>query len=123
MAFLTECVFRPDAAPEVEVHLRRISLGQRLRFLANNFEQLQRLKLAQANANNGQSCANDLAELELNVGKQILAATVLEVVGLGEEVVDWPSWLLEDAPSALGLEVLRRAGEEIFLGEDKRKKS
>jgi hypothetical protein len=122
MDFLTEVEFQSSRFPEVKIHLRRISLARRLRFLAKNFELMRLLKMRESQPGPDAQETQNFAEAEIELSRRILAETVqgLEGVSLaGQDPIDW---LLQTAPNELCVEVLQRAGEEMILGESLRKK-
>jgi hypothetical protein len=122
MELLTEVEFQPANFPEVKVHLRRISLAKRLRFLAKNFELMRQLKLGGAQSVPPMSNKVAIAEAEIELSRRILAETLARIEGVPAPQEDLASWMVKEAPNELCVEVLQRAGEEMILGESKAKK-
>ncbi len=122
MDLLTEVEFQPANFPEVKIHLRRISLAKRLRFLAQNFELMRKLRLGAARAELEARDKLALAEAEIELSRRILRETLARIDGVAAETEDLADWMVKNAPNELCVEVLHRAGEEMILGETKAKK-
>ncbi len=121
MDLLTEIEFSSQAIPEAVVRLRRISLSQRLRFLAANFDLLRQMRIRAAQGSAAPEVRLAQAESEIELSRRILDETVVAVEGAGAPKTNLAAWLVREAPNEFCVEILRRAGDEMILGESKRK--
>ena len=112
--------FASTVLPGFQFRIRRISFAERLRFLSENHDMMQRLKFLHA----GSGELPKAAELEIDLSRQLLL-TCLAAIGessppslAGPEEIEW---LLTVAPTELCVEVLARVADEITLTEARRK--
>lgn len=122
MDLLTEVEFQSQHFPEAAFRLRRISLAQRLRFIAANFELMRQMRFRDAQGSASAEAKVAQAEAEIELSRRILDATLVGIRGIETPPENLAEWLLREAPNELCVEVLRHAGEEMILGETKRKK-
>ncbi len=104
--------------------VRRISLAERMRFLASNHDLMQKLKFLGAAPDKTESQRLELAELELQLSRRMLELALAEA-GIAPNLVatdcDQIDWLLHAAPAGLCVEALAVISEEISLSETRRK--
>lgn len=112
--------FASTVLPGLQFRIRRISFAERLRFLSENHDMMQRLKFLHA----GPGELPEAAELEIDLSRRLLL-TCLAAIGessppslAGPEEIDW---LLTMAPTELCVEVLAQVADEITLTEARRK--
>lgn len=112
--------FASTVLPGLQFRIRRISFAERLRFLSENHDMMQRLKFLHA----GPGELPEAARLEIDLSRRLLI-TCLAAIGessppssAGPEEIEW---LLTVAPTELCVEVLARVADEITLTEARRK--
>ncbi|WP_031498578.1 hypothetical protein [Bryobacter aggregatus] len=112
------------AMPGIAFQIRRISLAQRLRFLAENYGLMQRLKFLNAGVGQEPQERSAAAELEIDLSRRLLEAALISTTEAGctrpadESLIQW---LLEEAPTELSVEVLAHIGDEMVLSDPRRK--
>lgn len=110
--------------PGFRFQIRRISLAQRLRFLAANHDIMQRLKFLGAAVEKSAAQQAEIAGLELDLSRALLQECLVSL-GEGDQtnVADPEAfeWLLNSAPAGLCVEVLSCISDEISLSEQRRK--
>lgn len=110
--------------PGFRYEIRRISLAERLNFLAVNHELLKKLKFQGAAPELTDAQRVELGEMELEMSRRLLE---LCLVSTGEGAATMAAsaeriaWLLHEAPAGLCVEVLARISDEISLSEQRRK--
>lgn len=101
------------------VKLRRVSLGQRLKFLAEHSAELAQLNFIAASINDGMTESRILAEVK--VCKDLLSLCVVDLSGApqgGEEIA---AWLIDSAPQDLCMELIRFVLDEFLLSGERSK--
>jgi len=116
--------FQAATQPDFRFQVRRISLSQRLRFLADNHDLMQTLKFLAAGQNSSSQERIESVRLELELSLKLLTQCLVSIdsenglIPVGETQIQW---LLNDAPTELCVEVLACISEEISLSEQRRK--
>ncbi|MFN9299275.1 MAG: hypothetical protein ACK6DZ_16405 [Acidobacteriota bacterium] len=124
MQLLLESSYPSAAHPGLMIRVRRISLSQRLAFLAANHELMSRIRFLAASPEPNPQTLAAMASLELDLSHAVLdlGLIALETAdpdsGIPARDIDW---ILQQAPSSLCLEELARASDEIALSETRRK--
>lgn len=124
MQLLLESRFPSTAHPGLLIRVRRISLAQRLTFLAANHHLMSRLRFLAAAPAPDSEALSELARLELDLSRAVLELGLIALEspdpesGIPSRDVDW---ILEQAPTQLCLEVLTRVSDEITLNDSRRK--
>lgn len=101
------------------VTLRRISLGQRLKFMQEHSKTIGRINFLSASSDTNQ--AEERLPLELEVCKGVLRECVIGLTHHpnGEEKIE--EWLINRAPQSLCIEVLSLALDEFVLSDERAK--
>jgi hypothetical protein len=124
MQLLLESTHPSTAHPGLTIRVRRISLAQRLAFLAANHELMSRIRFLAASPEPNSQSLSTIASLEMELSRAVLdlGLIALETAdpqsGIPSRDIDW---ILNQAPSNLCLEILARASDEIALNETRRK--
>jgi hypothetical protein len=124
MQLLLETTHPSAAHPGLNIRVRRISLSQRLAFLAANHELMSRIRFLAASPEPDPQTLATVASLELELSRAVLDLGLIALEtsdpdsGIPARNIDW---ILHQAPSSLCLEVLARASDEIALNETRRK--
>jgi hypothetical protein len=116
--------FEASSLTGFRFRVKRISLAQRLRFLAGNHDLMQRLKFFAAAIEKSDPQRVEIANLELELSRILLQECLISLGdGDQQQPVDAEriDWVLTRAPAALCVEVLARISEEISLSETRRK--
>jgi hypothetical protein len=117
--FIDEKTVNSQLYPGVVFKLKRVSLGQRLRFLSDHSADLGQLNFMAASVN--ESMTESRMTVELEICKSLLKLCVLGVgEGLqGNESIE--AWLIESAPQDLCMELIRLVLDEFLLSSDRAK--
>ena len=116
--------FDSASTPGFRFIVKRLSLSDRIRFLADNHELMQRVKFHSAASSPDTEARLLLADLELELSRRLLEKCLMAIsTGVDfkpahSEVIDW---LLRTAPTELCVEVLSRVSDEISLSGQRRK--
>ncbi len=116
--------FTSATTPGFRFQVRRISLAQRIRFLAENHDLMQRVRFLTAAIKSDPEERSSLADLELELSRRLLEQCLCAVsMGDAFEPADASriNWLLNQAPTELCIEVLTRVSDEISLSGQIRK--
>ncbi len=109
----------------IRIHVKRISLNERLRFTQQSFECIQKLQfLAAQSERDGQTLAS-INQLEVDLSKLILRYVWLAIEdadGMRQVNDDLIEWLLSDAPADFCCEVVALCSEQMSLSGVQRKK-
>lgn len=107
------------SAEGCSVTLRRISLGQRLKFMQEHSKTLGRIHFLSASSDASQ--IEERLPLELEVCKGVIRACVIGLTHHpnGQEKLE--DWLINSAPQSLCIEVLRLALDEFVLSDERSK--
>jgi hypothetical protein len=127
MNLIREREFESEAFPGVRFAVRRVSLAERLQFLAAQHDTLQKLKFLAAGGGAAEERLT-AAKLESGLSRSILQLSLAWLsgadgsLGLPNPPASIASWLVDSAPAALCVEILNHACAEIALSADSRKK-
>lgn len=116
--------FDSASTPGFRFIVKRLSLSQRIVFLAENHELMQRVKFLSAASNPGTQERLLLAELELELSHRLLQKCLIAIstgVDFKPAGTDEIEWLLRTAPTELCVEVLTSVSDEISLSGQRRK--
>lgn len=116
--------FTSATTPGFRFQVRRISMSQRIRFLADNHDLMQRVKFLTAGIKSDPEERSALADLELELSRRLLEQCLCATsTDDAFEAADSNriDWLLNQAPTELCVEVLTRVSDEISLSGQRRK--
>lgn len=116
--------FDSASTPGFRFIVKRLSLSQRMVFLAENHELMQRVKFLSAASSPDTQERLLLAELELELSHRLLQKCLIAMgtsVDFKPAGIDEIEWLLRMAPTELCVEVLTSVSDEISLSGQRRK--
>src|SRR5436190_3004463 len=96
-----------QAMPGLQFRVKRISLAERMRFLADNHGLMQKLKFLSAGKDNDPRERISMAEHELELSRRLLDACLVGIFEYnGEKLTqhDTVAWLLQKAPTEFCVE-------------------
>jgi hypothetical protein len=118
--FLNERAIESKIYSGLVAKIRRVSLGQRLRFLADNAGDLGQLNFLAAST--GDEVAHSRMSAELKVCRSLLRLCVVEIEGQPQDAADIADWLIDSAPQDLCMEMIQLATDEFLLSGERAKK-
>lgn len=118
--FLNERVIESKIYSGLVAKIRRVSLGQRLRFLADNAGDLGQLNFLAAST--GDEVAHSRMSAELKVCRSLLRLCIVEIDGQPQDAADIADWLIDSAPQDLCMEMIQLATDEFLLSGERAKK-
>jgi hypothetical protein len=120
LMFLNERAIESKIYSGLVAKIRRVSLGQRLRFLADNAGDLGQLNFLAAST--GDEVAHSRMSAELKVCRSLLRLCVVEIEGQPQDAADIADWLIDSAPQDLCMEMIQLATDEFLLSGERAKK-
>jgi hypothetical protein len=123
MEFTRTYVSRTEAG--IRIHVKRVSLNERLRFTQQSFECIQKLQFLASQAEQDDQTLASIHQLEVDLSKLILRYVWLGIEdadGMRQVNDDLIEWLLSDAPADFCCEVVALCSEQMSLSSAQRKK-
>ncbi len=116
--------FDSASMPGFRFIVKRLALSQRILFLADNHDLMQRVKFLSAAPHPDTEARLLLVDLELELSRRLLEKCLLAIrkdVDFKPASSDDIAWLLNMAPTEFCVEVLSRVSDELSLSGQRRK--
>jgi hypothetical protein len=116
--------FDSASMPGFRFTVKRLALSQRILFLADNHDLMQRVKFLSAAPHPDTEARLSLVDLELELSRRLLEKCLVAIrkdVDFKPASSDDIAWLLNTAPTELCVEVLSRVSDELSLSGQRRK--